>query len=121
MLSRDIATGLTCSPASDVRWPGTHEVTTMSREETDPRMIGATIGLRLFAGPLITLFCAIALLVLASAPVNAQAHATINGTVNDSSGAVIAGAEVSIRSLQTDQVTKVTTMAEGNYSAPFLA
>ncbi|MBZ5595726.1 MAG: carboxypeptidase regulatory-like domain-containing protein [Acidobacteriia bacterium] len=62
----------------------------------------------------------IGLLLWGSHLAYAQAHATINGTVTDSSGAVIAGAEISIRSLQTGQVTRLTTMTEGNYSVPFL-
>ena len=47
-------------------------------------------------------------------------RATINGTVTDSSGAVIAGAEISIKNTQTGQTTKVTAQAEGNYSVSFL-
>lgn len=50
----------------------------------------------------------------------AQATGTINGTVSDPSGAVIAGAEVSIKSLQTGQITHVIARTEGNYTVPFL-
>src|SRR5437870_3190806 len=47
-------------------------------------------------------------------------RASINGTVTDQSGGVIADAEVRIRNTRTEQVTTVATTAEGNYSAPFL-
>jgi len=57
----------------------------------------------------------------AAGAVYAQAgHATINGTITDASGAVIAGAEISIRSVETGQTTKVNAATGGNYSVPFL-
>src|SRR6185437_1328181 len=64
----------------------------------------------------------IALFLLVNALAFAQGgRATINGTVTDSSGAVIAGAQISIKSAQTGQVTTATTMAEGNYTIPFVS
>ncbi len=45
---------------------------------------------------------------------------TINGTVADPSGAVIAGAQVDVKNTQTGQVTSLQTTSDGNYSAPFL-
>ena len=47
-------------------------------------------------------------------------RASINGTVTDPSGAVIAGAHISAKNLETAQITTVTTGSEGNYSMPFL-
>jgi len=44
---------------------------------------------------------------------------TINGTVQDPSGALIAGAQVSVKNLLTGAVTMVPT-SDGHYSAPFL-
>jgi len=45
---------------------------------------------------------------------------TINGTVQDSSGALIAGAPVTIKNVLTGAVTTLTTTSDGHYSAPFL-
>src|SRR5258708_410030 len=45
---------------------------------------------------------------------------TINGTVTDPSGAVVAGAQVDIKNTQTGQATTLKTTSDGNYSAPFL-
>src|SRR5882762_7232481 len=48
--------------------------------------------------------------------VRAQANrATITGTVTDSSGAVVAGVEVSAKNLGTDVVTQAVTNADGIY------
>jgi hypothetical protein len=46
-------------------------------------------------------------------------RSTINGTVQDPSGALIAGAQVSVKNLLTGAVTTVPT-SDGHYSAPFL-
>ena len=46
---------------------------------------------------------------------------TINGTVADPSGALIGGAQVTIKNTLTGQVTTVNTTSDGNYSVPFLA
>ena len=45
---------------------------------------------------------------------------TINGVVSDPSGALIAGAQVTMKDVQTGQITTVTTTSNGNFSAPFL-
>ena len=45
---------------------------------------------------------------------------TINGTVTDPTGAVVAAAEVTVRDLNTGTVSRVTTSTDGHYSAPFL-
>lgn len=47
--------------------------------------------------------------------------ATISGTVRDASGAAIAGAQVSIRNLETGAARNLISDAEGVYSAPSLA
>lgn len=46
---------------------------------------------------------------------------TMQGTVSDSRGAVIAGAEVVIRNLETGQERSLKTGSDGVYVAPFLA
>jgi protocatechuate 3,4-dioxygenase beta subunit len=46
--------------------------------------------------------------------------ATVVGTVTDSSGAIVAGAAVSIRQPETDAVNKATTDSAGQYRFPFL-
>ncbi|HUZ93523.1 MAG TPA: TonB-dependent receptor [Edaphobacter sp.] len=45
----------------------------------------------------------------------AQDNATINGTVQDSSGAVISNAEIDLTNLATDQVRHVTSNGAGDY------
>src|SRR6266852_4277459 len=45
---------------------------------------------------------------------------TILGTVKDASGAVIAGAEVSVLNIDTNQPVKVTTNQLGIFEAPYL-
>ena len=64
----------------------------------------------------------IGLLVLASVSAYAQGgRATINGTVTDPTGAVISGAQISAKNIETGQVTNVNTGSEGTYSLPFVA
>ncbi len=46
--------------------------------------------------------------------------ASISGTVADSSGAVIPGAQISLKSVSTAQVTTVATGSEGGYLIPFI-
>jgi outer membrane receptor protein involved in Fe transport len=54
-------------------------------------------------------------------PANAQAvGATLSGTVSDQSGAVIGGAQVSIKNLATDVTRHLTSDSDGLYSAPNL-
>ncbi|HVI70127.1 MAG TPA: carboxypeptidase-like regulatory domain-containing protein, partial [Pyrinomonadaceae bacterium] len=45
---------------------------------------------------------------------------TIQGTVTDSGGAVVPGADVAIRNLETGQERNLKTGGEGTYVAPFL-
>ena len=44
----------------------------------------------------------------------------INGTVTDSSGAVISGAHVTIKNVLTGQTVAVDTNSKGDYTVPFL-
>src|SRR5216684_171735 len=65
------------------------------------------------------------LIVLASAglfsrALNAQATGTIHGTVFDNSGAVVAGAQVTAISSQTNQPRGTTTNPGGDYILPLL-
>lgn len=57
-------------------------------------------------------------LLLACGPVFAQSRLT--GTVKDSSGAVVPGAEVVVRNVQTGQATSAQTNQSGVYSVSFL-
>jgi hypothetical protein len=70
-------------------------------------MISKIIGALLFALPLTTLL-------------HAQTSSTINGAVRDQAGAVIRGAKVTARSLETNLTRATTTDGEGRYSFPDL-
>ena len=59
-------------------------------------------------------------LLLSSAPVQAQTFGEITGSVTDSSGAVIAGATVTVTNTATSVDRRVTTNEVGNYNVPFL-
>ena len=60
-------------------------------------------------------------LLLSAASAYAQLDlGSIDGTVTDSSGGVIAGANVQVRNLDTDFVLKLVTNSSGLYSAPLL-
>jgi hypothetical protein len=45
---------------------------------------------------------------------------TLQGTISDTRGAVVPGAELIVRNLETGQERKLTTNGEGYYSASFL-
>ena len=64
-------------------------------------------------------FC-VALLLCISLPVAAQTFGEITGSVTDSSGAVVAGATVTVTNTATAVERKVTTNEVGNYNVPFL-
>jgi outer membrane receptor protein involved in Fe transport len=59
-------------------------------------------------------------LLLAPAVYGQTVTGTLQGIVSDSNGAVIPGAEVAIRNVETGQERNVKTNSEGVYSAPFL-
>jgi hypothetical protein len=50
----------------------------------------------------------------------AQTSGEITGTVSDTTGAVVAEAQVTVTNTATSQVRRVVTNATGNYSVPFL-
>ena len=60
-----------------------------------------------------------AIISLVAQPLAAQ-NSEITGTVTDPTGAVIAGASVTILNTATNQVRTATTNETGNYSVPFL-
>ena len=61
----------------------------------------------------------IAFNVLATAAVFAQTHtATISGQVKDASGAVIPGATVTVRNIDTNRTTTLPTTGEGMFTVP---
>src|SRR4029077_13482961 len=73
--------------------------------------------------PTLTLFtfAALALILLTSVRVYAQVSgATLTGTVNDATGAVIPNAHLSIQNVATGEVRDVTTEKAGFYTAPNL-
>src|SRR6202047_2408314 len=79
--------------------------------ETDSKKFAATL----------CIFAALALPLLTSIHVYAQVSgATMTGTVNDASGAVIPNAQVSIKNVSTGQERAVTADAAGFYTAPNL-
>jgi hypothetical protein len=63
----------------------------------------------------------LALCLIVSLPLHAQVTgATISGTITDASGAVIAGAEVSVRNTDTGIIRNTTADSAGFYTAPNL-
>jgi len=60
------------------------------------------------------------LLALAVSPAMAQTFGEISGTVSDASGAVIAGATVTVINTATNVEREVETNEAGSYSVPFL-
>lgn len=59
--------------------------------------------------------------LLLAVTTRAQSFGEITGVVTDASGAVVAGAEVTITSLATNQTRTVTTNEAGSYRVPFLS
>jgi hypothetical protein len=62
----------------------------------------------------------VALLLLVSLPVAAQTFGEITGSVTDSTGAIVAGATVTVMNTATRAERKVQTNEVGNYTVPFL-
>ena len=69
---------------------------------------------KIVAGLFLLLFAA------ASGTARAQGEASINGAVTDASGAVIAGASVKVKNVETGAVRALTTDNAGRYDAPSL-
>src|ERR1700693_1237418 len=79
--------------------------------QRDSRKVGVT----LFT------FAALALILLTSVRVYAQVSgATMTGTVNDATGAVIPNAQLSIQNVATGEVRVLTTDKAGFYTVPNL-
>src|SRR5689334_13347539 len=57
------------------------------------------------------------LVAAAAQPLWAQATATVSGRVEDATGAVVSGATVTVKSLETGATRVVTTNDAGNYTA----
>jgi len=58
-------------------------------------------------------------LISLAATVRAQiVGATINGTVHDTTGAIVPGAKVEVRQLETGATRTLTTSADGEFNAP---
>jgi hypothetical protein len=64
-------------------------------------------------------FCLLSLLS-ASVAFAQRGQGTINGTVQDQSGALVAGAQVTVKGVLTGTVTNLNTTSDGHYSVPFL-
>ncbi|MGH8247134.1 MAG: carboxypeptidase regulatory-like domain-containing protein, partial [Gammaproteobacteria bacterium] len=62
----------------------------------------------------------VVLLLFAASTGNAQTFGEITGTVTDSTGAVVAGAVVTVTNTATRVERRVETNAVGNYNVPFL-
>ncbi|HTM48253.1 MAG TPA: TonB-dependent receptor [Bryobacteraceae bacterium] len=58
--------------------------------------------------------------VLPAAQALAQSQARVTGTITDNTGAVVSGATVSVRNVDTGVVTTATTNSVGIYSLPFV-
>ncbi len=68
-----------------------------------------------------TMFAAIALLVASAFQIQAQTvSGTINGTVQDASGAVVANAQISVTNQDTGVIRTTTSTADGVFSVPSL-
>jgi hypothetical protein len=60
------------------------------------------------------------LATMATYPVSAQTSGEITGTVSDSTGAIIEGAQVRVENTATNQLRELQTNQAGTYSVPFL-
>ncbi|HVF23844.1 MAG TPA: carboxypeptidase-like regulatory domain-containing protein, partial [Pyrinomonadaceae bacterium] len=65
-------------------------------------------------------FLGAALLFMTTAAFAQTVTGTLQGTVSDAKGAVVSGAEVVIRNIETGQERTLQTNSEGSYIAPFL-
>jgi len=60
------------------------------------------------------------ILILAATAFPQEFRATLTGHITDPGGAAVAGAQVTVTSLQTNEQKTATTSEEGNYTIPFL-
>src|SRR5579862_560863 len=58
--------------------------------------------------------------ILVSLAFGQGGRGTINGTVQDPTGALIQDAQVTVKNLLTGSITTLATTTDGHYSAPFL-
>ena len=69
----------------------------------------------------LVLLCRCAIFLLFVSPAFGQGgQGTMNGTIQDPSGALIPDAQVNVKNVLTGSVTKVATTSDGHYSVPFL-
>ena len=64
----------------------------------------------------VTLVCAVALLLCIVSPVSAQVNASVGGTVSDATGAIIPKVDLTARNVNTGIVTKGVTNDTGSYT-----
>ena len=57
--------------------------------------------------------------LLSVLPATAQTFGEVTGTVTDTSGAVVVGADVTVTNTATNQARQVQTNGAGNYTVPF--
>ena len=62
----------------------------------------------------------VVLCIAATTALHGQNFGEINGTVTDASGAIVAGAAVTITNTTTNVPRRILTNESGNYVAPFL-
>ena len=72
------------------------------------------------AGWVAALLVLVAIHRLPTAAVAQVATGSIVGTVVDSSGQLVPGAQVTVREVNRNTTTTLTTVADGVYTAPFL-
>src|SRR5258708_9268292 len=66
---------------------------------------------------LLVLLC---LMACSAWPLRGQTFGEITGTVTDATGAVVAGAGVTVTNVSTNQIRRLETNRTGNYTVPFL-
>jgi hypothetical protein len=94
----------------------------MRTRRYNPAEITAVTEPKLTFGTLAKLVRAVCFVLLLSAAsvASAQTYGEITGTITDASGAAIAGAEVLVTNLATNQMRQVTSSDAGAFTAPFL-
>jgi len=71
-------------------------------------------------GPLVSALLFTCLLGVGAAAQSASGSAAVEGTITDANGAVVAGAKVAVRNLETGLERTATTDVRGNFSVPVL-
>jgi len=92
----------------------------ISREAlVSPKQAGRGAGASLAKAPVY--LCALAIVLFTARAASAQGYGTISGTVTDTTGAAIPGAEVTATQAATGIALKTVSSAEGTYVFPSLA